>query len=474
MKKASFITGLIPLIILILMSTALAEGVRPGSFTVSGLIGGYTFDGRQHVETRPVFGVRGGYNFTEHWGVEALFDYVRTESTRADQDINLYRYGGEVLLHLFPEKRLVPYLAAGYVGLTRDAEGSNTVSKGAFDYGIGAKYFLTDDLALRADFRHMVFREGANFQQPGEYHDEATRFNYEYTVGLMWQFGGKGAEPAVAAAPEPPALKVAPAPPATEEAPLVPVPAAEPTPGRYKYCLSLNLQFDIDKAIIRSEDHREVAKVGEFMQRYPDTTAVIEGHTDNVGSDEHNIELSRKRAASVVDYLVEKFGIDRSRLSSIGYGSKNPVADNADEAGKQKNRRIDAVIDCAFDAAKIAPPERLCMSLLVEFETGSAEVRPQYDGEIARVAEYMKQYPTTTALIEGHTDNTGTEAINKKLSQERADNVVNYLVNRFGIERSRLSARGFGSSRRLAYNTTAEGRKKNRRINAIIDCVVQK
>nr|WP_279342338.1 OmpA family protein [Geotalea sp. SG265] len=462
---------MIPLIILLLFSAVMAEGIRPGAFTVSGIIGGYTFDGRQHIETRPVFGVRGGYNFTKHWGVEALFDYVRTESTRTDQDINLYRYGGEVLLHAFPDNRLVPYLAAGYVGLTRDGEGQHSASKGAFDYGIGAKYFLTDDLALRADFRHMVFREGTKFQRPGEYHEEATRFNYEYTVGLAWQFGG--IQPAVPVAPAPPELKAVPAPPA-EEAPPAPVPATEPTPGRYKYCITLNLQFDIDKAVIRAEDSREVAKVGEFMQRYPDTTAVIEGNTDNVGTYEHNLELSRRRAESVADYLVEKFGIDRSRLSTTGNGSKNPVADNASEEGKQKNRRIDAIIDCAFDATKITPPERLCMSLLVEFDTGKADIRPQYHDEIARVADYMKQYPTTTALIEGHTDNTGTEELNRKLSQERAESVVNYLVEKFGIERSRLSAKGYGSSRRLAYNTTPEGRKKNRRINAIIDCVIKK
>jgi len=60
-----------------------------------------------------------------------------------------------------------------------------------------------------------------------------------------------------------------------------------------------------------------------------------------------------------------------------------------------------------------------------------------------------------------------------KLSLQRAENVVNYLVEKFGIERSRLSAKGYGFARRIAYNTTPEGRQKNRRINAIIDCVIK-
>jgi len=61
-----------------------------------------------------------------------------------------------------------------------------------------------------------------------------------------------------------------------------------------------------------------------------------------------------------------------------------------------------------------------------------------------------------------------------KLSQKRAENVVKYLVDNFGIEKSRLSAKGYGSTRRIAYNNTSEGRQQNRRINAVIDCVISK
>ena len=86
----------------------------------------------------------------------------------------------------------------------------------------------------------------------------------------------------------------------------------------------------------------------------------------------------------------------------------------------------------------------------------------------------MTRNPTTTAIIEGHTDRVGTADHNMKLSLRRAEAVVNYLVEHFGIERSRLSAKGYGFSRPIAYNSTAEGRALNRRINAIIDCVIKK
>jgi len=260
---------------------------------------------------------------------------------------------------------------------------------------------------------------------------------------------------------------------AAAEAPLV-VPAVQPTPGHYKYCVTLPIEFDIDRAVIRPQYKDDVARVGNFMKKYPTTTAVIEGHTDSVGSYDHNMELSQRRAESVVNDLVENYGIDRSRLAAKGYGFTQPIADNSTEQGRQKNRRIEAIIDCAFDVQKVQPPERLCMSLVVDFDSGKADVKPQYRDEIAKVADYMKQYPTTTAVIEGHTDNTGTPENNMELSQQRAENVVSYLADNFGIDRSRLSAKGYGSTRRISYNNTAEGRAQNRRIDAVIDCVVTK
>ena len=259
------------------------------------------------------------------------------------------------------------------------------------------------------------------------------------------------------------------------ETPLAPIPAAEPTADRMKYCVSLDIEFDINKSDIRPQYHEEVAKVGTFMKNNPTTTAVIEGYTDEVGTEEYNQRLSQRRADSVVKFLETHFGIDSSRLTAKGYGETKPISTNTTDAGKQKNRRIDAIIDCALDVKAITiPADKLCMTLKVEFATNSAAINPSYNDEINKVADYMKKYPTTTAVIEGHTDNVGSPALNMKLSHQRAESVVNILVEKFGIERSRLAAKGFGSTRAIAYNSTSEGRQKNRRINAVIDCVIKK
>lgn len=256
-------------------------------------------------------------------------------------------------------------------------------------------------------------------------------------------------------------------------------PAAAPAVQKYKYCVTLRTEFDICKTEIRPEYREDMAKVGEFMKQNPDTTAVIEGHTDNVPiagincQYRDNMALSQARAESAVNYLVDQFGIDRSRLTAKGYGDTRPVASNATNEGREKNRRIEAIVDCAFLPEQIKPTEKLCMNLSVEFDTDRAAIKPQYEGEIAKLAQFMQKFPTTTALIEGHTDNLGSPEHNMKLSQERAESVIDYLVAKFGIDRSRLSAKGYGATRPIAYDNTPEGRQKNRRIEATVDCVAK-
>ena len=75
------------------------------------------------------------------------------------------------------------------------------------------------------------------------------------------------------------------------------------------------------------------------MGDVPFATALIEGHTDSVGSDAYNLKLSDRRAKSVYDYLTSR-GVDPGRLSSIGKGESAPIADNETEEGRQQNRRV--------------------------------------------------------------------------------------------------------------------------------------
>lgn len=137
--------------------------------------------------------------------------------------------------------------------------------------------------------------------------------------------------------------------PVAEPAPAVitpPPPPPKPEPVPQKLCMTLKIEFDYDKSDIKPKYHHVIEKVAEFLKKHPDATAVIEGHTDNRGSYAYNIKLSERRADSVRNYLIEKFGVAPERLSTKGYGYTKPIASNKTAAGRQKNRRIDAQIDC--------------------------------------------------------------------------------------------------------------------------------
>lgn len=246
-------------------------------------------------------------------------------------------------------------------------------------------------------------------------------------------------------------------------------PVAQPQKKQDEYCTTLDVQFEINNAEIQREDLERLAVVGTFLKKYPDTTAVVEGHTDNVGSAEANQVLSLNRAKSVMNYLAVDQRVASSRLSAVGYGDTRPIASNETEDGMRANRRINTLISCADDIEGLAPAAaRVTMGMLVEFDTNSATVKPQYHTELAKVAKFLKENKSVTATIEGHTANLQTTpALTQEISLKRAQNVVDYLVKNEGIERSRLSAEGFGKSRRYSYNTSAAGQEDNRRVNVI-------
>ncbi|MDI6742070.1 MAG: OmpA family protein [Smithella sp.] len=132
-----------------------------------------------------------------------------------------------------------------------------------------------------------------------------------------------------------------------EQPAVVPAPKPAPVaaPMKEKVTISLNIEFDTDKAVVKDNYYSEIKKVADFMKEFPDTNVTIEGHTDAIGSQEYNQALSERRASSVRQYLIDKFGMDGSRISAVGYGEDLPVDTNDTEEGRQKNRRVDAVME---------------------------------------------------------------------------------------------------------------------------------
>jgi OOP family OmpA-OmpF porin len=108
------------------------------------------------------------------------------------------------------------------------------------------------------------------------------------------------------------------------------------------------VKFNTAKSFIKKKYRNEIKKMADFLKAYPETNAVIEGHTDNVDifhKPEKNVRLSKARADRVRKYLIDKFGIDASRITAVGYGLTRPIASNDTKKGRKKNRRAQAVIE---------------------------------------------------------------------------------------------------------------------------------
>jgi len=101
-----------------------------------------------------------------------------------------------------------------------------------------------------------------------------------------------------------------------------------------------NIFFDFDKTTLRPTSTAELDRLTKMLNDIPTLKIEISGHTDNIGSDEYNKNLSEGRAKTVVDYLIDK-GIDRERLTFAGYGESQPIETNDTEEGRQMNRRTE-------------------------------------------------------------------------------------------------------------------------------------
>lgn len=105
------------------------------------------------------------------------------------------------------------------------------------------------------------------------------------------------------------------------------------------------INFDVDKADIRPDAEPALSQIIEALTARPDVPVVVEGHTDSDGSDQYNLDLSDRRAASVVSFITGQ-GVDAGRISSVGRGETEPVADNETAAGKAANRRVEIEPQC--------------------------------------------------------------------------------------------------------------------------------
>jgi outer membrane protein OmpA-like peptidoglycan-associated protein len=110
-----------------------------------------------------------------------------------------------------------------------------------------------------------------------------------------------------------------------------------------KVTFASGLLFDFNSAIIRGNARSNLDALAQNLDKYDDSNLMIVGHTDNVGSEAYNLDLSERRADAATRYLVVQ-GVARSRIGTLGVGESEPVASNDTEEGRSQNRRIEVAI----------------------------------------------------------------------------------------------------------------------------------
>ncbi|MDD3642250.1 MAG: OmpA family protein [Candidatus Krumholzibacteria bacterium] len=110
-----------------------------------------------------------------------------------------------------------------------------------------------------------------------------------------------------------------------------------------KITFDSGILFDVDKSDLRAEAQTNLTNLAGVLNKYADTNILIEGHTDATGPDDYNLDLSKRRAQSVSNYLSLQ-QVDATRFTIMGYGEAQPIADNETVEGRQANRRVEIAI----------------------------------------------------------------------------------------------------------------------------------
>ena len=328
-------------------------GTAPGTLQDDhhgGLAVGYRFDSPLSVELRHSRGTA---------------DLVNPLPGDADFQTNSF----SLLYNFDTESNLTPFASLGFADTNYRLQGLNDDESVAV--GLGVKWYFSDKAALRADGQ--LFKGG---------NDDTIETGV--SVGLHFNLGG------------------------TRE-------AAAPAP----------------EVIARSEGDADNDGVVDSLDRCPGTPMGVAVDADGCPLDDDGDGVPN-------------------------YQDKCPNTTD-------RRARIDA------DGCYQKLTKMVSIDLRVEFDFDSAKARPEHSKEVKRVADFMNSYPSTSVVMEGHTDSTGDARYNQGLSERRAKTIADMLVNDFGISQSRVDSKGYGEDKPVATNDTKEGRQQNRRVVASIE-----
>ena len=441
-------------IISVFSYSTVTAGNRAKGLIITPYAGGYVFEGNEPYKAGPLYGLGVGYRFNKYWSAELSLSFADLDidncneqnSDCEDQFIGGYDAYIDVTYDILPQYEIVPFITLGMGAMALDFnEDADEVqiydihnkTRSVFHYGAGVRYALSNHIDIRADVRHALTFDISEKEDQ----DYDLFNNLMATLGFTYAFGH-----------------------------------STPTIQHQPQKLTSN-DYDQDG-------------VPDSIDKCPNTVPGISVNALGCphDSDEDGVyDYQDQCPGTVPGGPVDMFGCSKDSDSdgivdandkcpqtpaNVAVGSDGCPLDSDmdgvnDDIDKCPYTRAGEMVD-ATGCKKQQKNKTIHLKLKIEFESSKAEIAANTLDKVKEVADVMGQYPGSTAVIEAHTDSSGGADYNLKLSQRRANMVVYYLSNFFGIDRSRLRAIGYGEARPIADNRTKAGRKKNRRAVAII------
>ena len=433
-----------------------------GGYTV--FQGDYNWPGDHPLADKGYLGGRFGYQYGPLWAFELAAGVTPTTEDIQDGANAMFAHlTGNIVMSPWAGKVGGPYVFAGLgagrlgtkqTGMT--ASGNGHMNQGLFEGGGGLKFWLTDNLGLRIEARaiHWLPKESAG----------APKVNYlGVSGGLTLAIGAKGRDTDGDGVPD-----------SRDKCPDTPRGAKVDARG-----CPLDTDGDsVFDGLDQCPDTPKGCKVdAKGCSLDADGDGVCDG-LDQCADTPKGATVDAKGCPSDSDGDGVLDGLDQC--------ANTPTGCTVDAKGCPVDADGDGVCDgldqCADTPAGLKVDEKGCpieviereTELMdtgkirlqnVEFETGKAELKPESYPTLDAVGQVLTQWPALTIEIGGHTDDVGGTALNQRLSQARAGSVLEYLQGKYpGIDSTRFTVKGYGKTKPVVPNTSAENRAKNRRV----------
>jgi outer membrane protein OmpA-like peptidoglycan-associated protein len=428
-----------------------ASAQRAGRIEL-GVLGNYArFDRQLGLENQFGAGGRLGWFLTDHLSLEVDGSYAEPQLFSGVANSTLVQGAGSVVLNVGGERTLF-YFLAGYTRLAFTRAAPHHFSDNAVHAAVGDRVFIAPGVALRGEVRGL-YTPTTRYDTGGFWVGHVVA-----SFGVSFLFGGR---------------------PATDT-------DRDGLADRLDACPGTAAGATVDTRGCPADSDHDGAYNG--LDACPNTPSGAQTDRsgcpldgDNDGVPDGLDQCTSTAAGAQVDGRGCTADADGDRVpDALDQCPNTPPNTEVDTNGCVRTRDADG--DGVLDASDRCPgtaagarvdasgcqvlftPERTAVVLRgVTFESGSSMLRPESYAVLDQVAASLVANPDIRIEIQGHTDNTGSAAMNLRLSQERATTVMEYLAGK-GVSRFHMAARGFGVTQPVAPNTTVAGRAQNRRV----------